>query len=912
MSEEAVLTEETEDGLEGFVEEKFEYDAEFQSKIAALALRDDDFLRKTSHILNPEFFENEGEARLVSMSLAHFAKYNCAPDPVSIAQVIKDQAHAKILKGTALKAVVDSRKVLYSTAVHDRLFVEEKIVDFARKQAMSHAILNSVPHLERGEYEKIEGLVKEALAVGVNEDGCGYDYYEAARNRQAIRIDKKLGKTPKTGITSGCRELDNLLYHHGWGRKEMLLLMGGPKSGKCVTRDTMIFTNDGLIEIGDIVPLDLGVDQFKDHVMPILGMNGMEATSHVYNSGLTPTIQVKTRRGFSIEGTHHHPMLVMSETGQHEWRQLDELQIGDFIVGQQGEQVYANKIDLSYAAEGTSYPTTMTPELAEWLAMAIAEGYLGQKGQVEFTQKDPVILQRFITLTASLFGLSAKVHSQPNKTDRAIVQSLSLKAYLEKLGVVCAVSKHKVVPHAVLSAPKSSVLAFVSALIGLEGNVRKIGNKVIFDLCMASKKLIKQIHMLLLNEGVIAAYSEKTSCATNGLKIMRDYYRLQVSGRRNIEALKLIGLYESRKNDVLDSYDCEDTTAREWLPHQRELIGRVMKEFQNSGYPLKSTFDPVFYRQLRKIRGGVDGEVRHLTVALAQKILTYADRFKLCGSAVEQLRALVSGRYYYEEVKTLQHATAVTVDVTVPDTHSFFANGLVSHNTQALINFGRAATLAKFNVLYVTLEVSADIISDRMDAAISKTNMRDLGDKAIHVADAVDIAKASAGKFIIHEYGSGTFSPNQLRKLVERYQNPGRNADGTMRPPIKFDMIVVDYADLMRPDHRMNDDIANSKSVYTDLRAIAHDFNVALITATQTNREGHKSTVAKMDHVAEDFNKIRIADLVISINKTEEEAARGEARLYFAASRNQETGFTVVIKQNVAMMRFLEEIIRVE
>lgn len=464
MSEEAVLTEETEDGLEGFVEEKFEYDAEFQSKIAALALRDDDFLRKTSHILNPEFFENEGEARLVSMSLAHFAKYNCAPDPVSIAQVIKDQAHAKILKGTALKAVVDSRKVLYSTAVHDRLFVEEKIVDFARKQAMSHAILNSVPHLERGEYEKIEGLVKEALSVGMNEDGCGYDYYEAARNRQSIRIDKKLGKTPKTGITSGCRELDNLLYHHGWGRKEMLLLMGGPKSGK----------------------------------------------------------------------------------------------------------------------------------------------------------------------------------------------------------------------------------------------------------------------------------------------------------------------------------------------------------------------------------------------------------------------------------------------------------------TQALINFGRAATFAKFNVLYVTLEVSADIISDRMDAAISKTNMRDLGDKAIHVADTVEIAKATAGKFIIHEYGSGTFSPNQLRKLVERYQNPGRNPDGSMRPPIKFDMIVVDYADLMRPDHRMNDDIANSKSVYTDLRAIAHDFNVALITATQTNREGHKSTVAKMDHVAEDFNKIRIADLVISINKTEEEAARGEARLYFAASRNQETGFTVVIKQNVAMMRFLEEIIRVE
>lgn len=463
MSEVAAV-EATNEDLDDFVEEKFDYDEGFQSKIAALAMRDDEFLRKTSHILSPEFFENEGEARLVAISLKHFNKYNCAPDAVSVAQIIKDQASTKILKGESLRAVIDARKALISTAVHDKSFVEDKVVEFARKQGMSRAILDSVPHLEKGDYTKIEALIKSALSIGINEDGFGYDYYEQAKTRQVVRIDKKLGKTPATGITSGCKELDNLLYHLGWGRKEMALLMGGPKSGK----------------------------------------------------------------------------------------------------------------------------------------------------------------------------------------------------------------------------------------------------------------------------------------------------------------------------------------------------------------------------------------------------------------------------------------------------------------TQALINFGRAATFAKYNVLYVTLEVSADIISDRMDAAISKTNMKDLSDKAVSVADAIEKAKANAGKFIIHEYGSGTFTPTMLDSLVERYKNPGRNPDGSERPPIKFDMIVCDYADLMIPDFRTNDEIANSKRVYTDLRALAHRHNVALLTATQTNREGAKATVAKMGDVAEDFNKIRIADLVISINKTEEEAARNEARLFFAASRNQETGFTVVIKQNVAMMRFLEEVIRVE
>ena len=463
-AEEVAEVSAAEDETDGFVKEKFEYDAEFQSKIAVLALRDDEFLRRTAHVLNPSFFENVGEAFLVSIALKHFNKYNCAPDWSSIGQIIKDQAYAKILKGESLKATVESRRTLMGLAVHNKGYYEDKVVEFAKQQAMANAILESVPYLNKGEYAKIEELVKGALTIGVNEDGCGYDYGSRARDRQLIRIDKKLGKTPATGITTGCSQLDNLLYHRGWGRKEMALLMGGPKSGK----------------------------------------------------------------------------------------------------------------------------------------------------------------------------------------------------------------------------------------------------------------------------------------------------------------------------------------------------------------------------------------------------------------------------------------------------------------TQALINFGRMASLAKFNVLYVTLEVSAEIISDRLDAAVAGVIMKELGDKAVSVAEAVEKAMASAGKFIIHEYGSGTFTPAMLDQLIDRYKNPGRNPDGSVRPPIKFDLVVIDYADLMRPDVRTNDDIANNKAVYTDLRANAHRHNVALLTATQTNREGAKSTVAKMDHVAEDFNKIRIADIVISINKTEEEAARNEARLYFAASRNQETGFTVVIKQNVSMMRFLEEVIRVE
>ncbi|MFH3721710.1 DNA helicase, partial [Acinetobacter baumannii] len=64
--------------------------------------------------------------------------------------------------------------------------------------------------------------------------------------------------------------------------------------------------------------------------------------------------------------------------------------------------------------------------------------------------------------------------------------------------------------------------------------------------------------------------------------------------------------------------------------------------------------------------------------------------------------------------------------------------GAKAGKTQALIHFGRIASFAKYNVLYVTLEVGKDIIADRLDASISKVIMKELASKAASVATAVE------------------------------------------------------------------------------------------------------------------------------------------------------------------------------
>lgn len=221
----------------------------------------------------------------------------------------------------------------------------------------------------------------------------------------------------------------------------------------------------------------------------------------------------------------------------------------------------------------------------------------------------------------------------------------------------------------------------------------------------------------------------------------------------------------------------------------------------------------------------------------------------------------------------------------------------------ALINFGinAAASVMKFNVLYVTLEVAAKIIADRMDANISNQMMFELGRSFYAVQDHVKKWKERAGVFHIIEFPTGSMKVSDLRRIIER-----KKAEG-----IKYDLVIVDYADLMSPERHMDDKIENSKSVYVGLRGLAMQEHVAMLTATQTNREGAKAAVAKMTDVAEDFNKIRIADLIISINRTDEEKANNQARLYFAAMRNGPSGFALQITQDVERMVFAKEIIGV-
>lgn len=235
---------------------------------------------------------------------------------------------------------------------------------------------------------------------------------------------------------------------------------------------------------------------------------------------------------------------------------------------------------------------------------------------------------------------------------------------------------------------------------------------------------------------------------------------------------------------------------------------------------------------------------------------------------------------------------------------SLLMGGAKSTKSFNLTSFAGAAVLAGHNVLLVTLENSREIQSDRLDAYFSEIGMSDHL-KSPHGVDAKITALAASGKagtLRIREFPTGTFRPNDLERLIDDYKVKG----------ITFDLVVIDYMDIMAPDRRYDQEREASKEIYTRCRGIASREGFALLSATQSNREGNKAATAMATHVSEDFNRVKLADLVISINRTEDEKKAHKARLYIAAARNVEDGITIFVKQDLNMGRAIVEVEGVE
>ncbi|MEO9497553.1 MAG: DnaB-like helicase C-terminal domain-containing protein, partial [Vibrio splendidus] len=216
----------TEDGY-------FDFAEDFQSKIAALSLRDDNFVRRHDGLIKPHHFENHAEAILVGLSQNHYDSYGILPEGPIWAEILKEARTSRIIRDdTMYRDVIAKLKKLRRANISNVDFVLDKIAHFSKRQEMMKAIYRSIELAQKGDFDAIEQQFSKAFDIGVARNYEELDYWGNIEERTQRRIDKASGLIKPVGIPTGVKKIDQLLYHKGLGRKELSVIMGGAKKGK--------------------------------------------------------------------------------------------------------------------------------------------------------------------------------------------------------------------------------------------------------------------------------------------------------------------------------------------------------------------------------------------------------------------------------------------------------------------------------------------------------------------------------------------------------------------------------------------------------------------------------------------------------------------------------------------------------
>lgn len=121
------------------------------------------------------------------------------------------------------------------------------------------------------------------------------------------------------------------------------------------------------------------------------------------------------------------------------------------------------------------------------------------------------------------------------------------------------------------------------------------------------------------------------------------------------------------------------------------------------------------------------------------------------------------------------------------------------------------------------------------------------------------------------------------------------------------DFVVIDYADLARPIHRYENVRHQLSEIYTDIRSIGQEYDIAMITASQANRGAVGADRIGIEDLAEAFDKAAISDVMIAICQTDEEQQNDRARLYWAKNRIGRKHVEIPVSVNYALARMQED-----
>lgn len=202
--------------------------------------------------------------------------------------------------------------------------------------------------------------------------------------------------------------------------------------------------------------------------------------------------------------------------------------------------------------------------------------------------------------------------------------------------------------------------------------------------------------------------------------------------------------------------------------------------------------------------------------------------------------------------------------------------------SMCLVKFACTALLKGKKVVYYSLELSEDVIGQRFDSCLNDIRIKDVFDFPEVIAERLEDIEKSGGRLIIKSYPTGTASVNTFKSHLA-------SVERTMG--FVPDMIVVDYADIMKPTTVYSELRHTLTNIYEGLRGLAGEFNFPIWTASQTNRSSYDENIVTLKTIGESLGKAATADVIIGVGRTSEDKENKRAKIGLLKNRNGRDGF---------------------
>lgn len=209
------------------------------------------------------------------------------------------------------------------------------------------------------------------------------------------------------------------------------------------------------------------------------------------------------------------------------------------------------------------------------------------------------------------------------------------------------------------------------------------------------------------------------------------------------------------------------------------------------------------------------------------------------------------------------------------------------------------------DVLYITLEMSEEKIAERIDANLLDISMNDIEElpKPMYDRKIAKLKQNVKGRLMIKEYPTANASVNHFRALLDEMK---------MKKNFVPDIIYIDYMNIAASARLRMGNSVNSynyvKSIAEELRGLAVEYAVPIVTATQSNRNAFADSDVGLDGTSDSFGTTFTADMMFAVMSSEDMQERGQYLIKQLKNRYQDPTFMrrFIIGVDYAKMRLYE------